>query len=70
MRENKPDVKKEGDVVTISNLSKICIETIKTYNARPDIEVLKGKQGTAKITSQDTVVLTNMPANVVVALDS
>jgi len=69
MRENKPDVKKEGDVVTISNLSKICIETIKTYNARPDIEALKGKQGTAKITSQDTVVLTNMPANVVDAID-
>jgi len=68
MKKNKPTVKKEGKIVTISNLNKDCTSAIKAYNARPDIKALQGKQGTAELKGS-TVVLTNMPANVIDALD-
>ena len=70
MKKNKPDVKKfAGNVVTISKLSNDCVKIIKAYNTRPDIEILEGKQGTATFISNAAVVLHNMPADVVDALD-
>jgi len=69
VKKNKQDAKNKKAVVTISNLSADCITAIKAYNARPDIVALRGKQGTAKLTGANSVVLTDMPANVVDALD-
>ena len=67
--KNKPDVQKNGNVVTITKLSADCITTIKQYNSRPDIDEIRAKQGTAKLFGKNGVVLTNMPAEVINALD-
>lgn len=66
---HKPSVKKNGKVVTISNLPPVCMVAVKAYNGQPKDAAKKAQEGTATILNANTVRLDNMPAQIVDMLD-